>query len=256
MSLLPLRDREVAVVVHRLEVPGGDRSGHHDRRRDVGSRQSGSAPGWSGRQAGSTSPSSTRRNVARTGMPMRTSPGSTPVSSATSRTTLGEPDQGDDERQLLARHRRVLVHDVAVDLPVPAATWYPWSLTAPQDRQDGPGGWRRAPHCPQRWTRSSPCCVPAQKNAVSGETTGGRMTAPVCPAAASRGVAAPRRPRRRPRPEPEHPPVHLATGSSPEYQTFLVLTNQPSPSAVRLGPVTSASPDRTLSSSPCRRYRW
>ena len=47
-----------------------------------------------------------------------------------------------------------------------------------------------------------------------------------------------------------------ATGSSPEYQTFLVLTNQPSPSAVRFGPVTSASSERTLSSSPCRRYRW
>ena len=45
----------------------------------------------------------------------------------------------------------------------------------PQDGHIGPGGWRSAPQPSQRWTRSSPAAVPAQKNSVSGEITG-RMT--------------------------------------------------------------------------------
>ena len=46
-----------------------------------------------------------------------------------------------------------------------------------------------------------------------------------------------------------------ATASSPEYQVLRVVTNQPSPSAVRLGPVTSVSSALTASRSPRRRYR-
>ena len=45
----------------------------------------------------------------------------------------------------------------------------------------------------------------------------------------------------------------VATGSSPAYQVERVVTNQPSPSAVRLGPVTSSRLARTLTCSPCRR---
>ena len=48
----------------------------------------------------------------------------------------------------------------------------------------------------------------------------------------------------------------VATGSSPENQVLRVVTNQPSPSAVRLGPVTSRSLARTDSCSPTFRYRW
>src|SRR5215469_13262642 len=125
----------------------------------------------------------------------------------------------------------------------------------PQDRQAGPGGWRSAPHAPQRWMRSSPAWVPAQKNSVSGET-GGRMAGAVGAAAAGAAPAAA---------SAEAGAAAVggrnfstrqsisATGSSPEYQTFFVVTNQPSPSAVRLGPDTSVSSARTLSSSPSRR---
>src|SRR5271168_10299 len=49
---------------------------------------------------------------------------------------------------------------------------YPPSLPSPQAGHIGPGGWRSAPQWPQRWTRSSPTAVPAQKNAVSGVTCG------------------------------------------------------------------------------------
>ena len=42
----------------------------------------------------------------------------------------------------------------------------------------------------------------------------------------------------------------VATGSSPENQVLRVVTNQPSPSAVRLGPATSRSLARTDSCSP------
>src|SRR5215469_6653986 len=106
--------------------------------------------------------------------------------------------------------------------------------------------------------RSSPACVPAQKNSVSGET-GGRMadaasaaaggagaaTASAASAEAGGAAAGGRNFSTR--------QSISATGSSSEYQTFLVVTNQPSPSAVCLGPDTSVSSARTLSSSPSRR---
>jgi hypothetical protein len=47
-----------------------------------------------------------------------------------------------------------------------------------------------------------------------------------------------------------------ATGSPEENQVLRVVTNQPSPRAVRLGPVTSRSLARTVSCSPSFRYRW
>ena len=45
----------------------------------------------------------------------------------------------------------------------------------------------------------------------------------------------------------------VATGSSAENQVLRVVTNQPSPSAVRLGPVTSSSLAWTDSCSPVLR---
>ena len=45
----------------------------------------------------------------------------------------------------------------------------------------------------------------------------------------------------------------VATGSPAENQVLRVVTNQPSPSAVRFGPVTSSSLARTDSCSPVLR---
>ena len=90
--------------------------------------------------------------------------------------------------------------------------------------------------------RSSPAAVPAQKNAVSGEA-GGRSTATGGAAWACAGRGRNLRIRK----------SMVATGSSPAYQVERVVTNQPSPSAVRLGPVTSSRLARTLTCSPCRR---
>ena len=45
----------------------------------------------------------------------------------------------------------------------------------------------------------------------------------------------------------------VATGSLPAYHVLIVVTNQPSPSDVRFGPVTLSSRDRTSTCSPCRR---
>ncbi len=42
----------------------------------------------------------------------------------------------------------------------------------------------------------------------------------------------------------------VATGSPAEVHVLRVVTNQPSPSAVRLGPVTSTSRAETASCSP------
>ena len=42
----------------------------------------------------------------------------------------------------------------------------------------------------------------------------------------------------------------VATGSPAEVHVLLVVTNQPSPSAVRLGPVTSTRRAETASCSP------
>src|ERR1700689_5044262 len=161
---------------------------------------------------------------------------------------------------------------------------YPPSLPSPQAGHIGPGGWRSAPQWPQRWTRSSPAAVPAQKNAVSGVICG-RIVEPgsdvtglalldeldglaelallyglagldglagmdgvdelVGPdgVAAVDGVACGGRNFRMRK-------FIVATGSPEENQVLRVVTNQPSPSAVRLGPTTSGSLDRTDSCSP------
>src|SRR5690349_20888092 len=110
--------------------------------------------------------------------------------------------------------------------PVPAATTYS-GLSAPQRGQAGPGGCRSAPQSPQRWIRNSPASAPAQKNAVSGLTTG-RIGA----AGGGGGPAPGRNLRTRNR--------ISATGSPSTSQVLPVVTNQPSPSAVRLGPATPA----------------
>src|SRR5205823_13680032 len=80
----------VPVVVHVLVVPGRDRGGDHERGRDVDHefRQDGVGYGHgrSSRQAGSVRSPSIFTNSARTGMPTRTWPVSTPSSSPTMRT--------------------------------------------------------------------------------------------------------------------------------------------------------------------------
>src|SRR5882757_9460975 len=125
----------------------------------------------------------------------------------------------------------------------------------PHDGHIGPGGWRSAPQPPQRWTRSCPAAVPAQKNSVSGETKG-RMTGWVDWAGAGARVA-PSRPEGSPAVATFWVAAYLsirksmvATGSPAEVHVLLVVTNQPSPSAVRLGPVTSTRRAETASCSP------
>ena len=91
--------------------------------------------------------------------------------------------------------------------------------------------------------RSSPTAVPAQKKAVSGVTKGR-----IGLVAGLAGVVAGcdgRNLRIR--------KSMVATGSLSENQVLLVVTNQPSPRAVRLGPVTSSSLPRTVSCSPSLR---
>src|SRR6266568_986336 len=49
--------------------------------------------------------------------------------------------------------------------------------------------------------------------------------------------------------------IIVATGSAATYQVLRVVTNQPSPSEVCFGPVTLSRLVRTVTCSPCRRYR-
>src|SRR5437660_82441 len=99
--------------------------------------------------------------------------------------------------------------------------------------------------------RSSPTAVPAQKKAVSGVTRGRMGLAGFSLVAGVAGVAGTadagggRNFRMR--------KSIVATGSLSENQVLLVLTNQPSPRAVRLGPVTFRSLVRTVSCSPSLR---
>ena len=91
MSLAPLGDGAFPVVVHVLEVPGGQRRG--DTKVGVTSitrsgQGSVSAEPPGGQGQGSRS-SSTRTNSARTGSPIRTWSGRTPGSSPTIRTPSG-----------------------------------------------------------------------------------------------------------------------------------------------------------------------
>src|SRR5215468_2426853 len=104
-------------------------------------------------------------------------------------------------------------------------------LVAPHAGHIGPGGWRSAPQPPQRWIRSSPAAVPSQKNAVSGEMTG-RSTS------LAAGAGGPGAGRGRGGRNFRIRNSIDATGSVPTYQVLRVVTNQPSPSAVRFGPVT------------------
>ena len=125
----------------------------------------------------------------------------------------------------------------------------------PHDGHLGPGGWRTVPHSSQRWTRSSPAAVPAQKNSVSGETTG-RMTWLFETPGGAEGVASPWGGLRGSGLNLSTRKSMVATGSPAELQVLRVVTNHPSPSAVRLGPVTSSSLDWTASCSPTRTERW
>ena len=125
----------------------------------------------------------------------------------------------------------------------------------PHDGHLGPGGWRTVPQSSQRWTRSSPAAVPAQKNSVSGETTG-RMTWRSETPGGAEGVASPWGGLRGSGLNLSTRKSMVATGSPAEVQVLRVVTNHPSPSAVRLGPVTSSSLDWTASCSPTRTGRW
>ena len=87
---------------------------------------------------------------------------------------LGQLHERDHDRQPLTRHRRVVVHDVAVDLPGSGRDDVPGGLL-PAGRARGPGGWRTRPAVVAALDAQFACGVPAQKNSVSGETTG-RMT--------------------------------------------------------------------------------
>ena len=82
---------------------------------------------------------------------------------------LGELDERDDERRWLARHRRMMVHDVAVHLADAVGHNVRPPTASPQAGHIGPGGCRSAAHASQCWMRSSPPAVPAQKNSVSGD---------------------------------------------------------------------------------------
>ena len=87
--------------------------------------------------------------------------------------------------------------------------------------------------------------MPSQKNLVSGEMTG-RITGPAAvPPRDPGGWAGGRNFRIR--------KSMVATTSSPLDQVLRVVKNQPSPSAVRLGPVSPARLTRSASFSPCRR---
>src|SRR5215475_15090492 len=105
---------------------------------------------------------------------------------------------------------------------------YFW-LGDPHRTHIGPGGCLSAPQSSHCCIRSSPCRVPSQKNAVSGETTG-RMTNPPpgppdCPAAACRSderVLTPCSGRNL-----SIRKSIVATISSPLYQDCRVVKNQP-----------------------------
>ena len=124
----------------------------------------------------------------------------------------------------------------------------------PQAGHLGPGGWRTVPQSSQRWRRSSPALVPAQKNSVSGETTG-RMTWLAATPGGAEGVASPWGGLRGSGLNLSTRKSMVATGSPSELQVLRVVTNHPSPSAVRLGPVTSSSLDWTARRSPTRTER-
>jgi hypothetical protein len=102
------------------------------------------------------------------------------------------------------------------------------------------------PQLAQCWMRSSPAAVPAQKNAVSGVTCGRMGLTGFSVLVGPDGAGLNLRMRK----------SMVATGSPAENQVLRVVTNQPSPSTVRLGPVTSRSLARTVSCSPSLRYRW
>src|SRR5215468_1001040 len=95
--------------------------------------------------------------------------------------------------------------------------------------------------------RSSPAAVPSQKKAVSGVTRGCMGLVLLVGFTGITGADGGRNLRIL--------KSIVATGSSAEYQVLRVVTNQPSPSAVRLGPVTSRRAERTESCSPIFRQR-
>ncbi len=99
--------------------------------------------------------------------------------------------------------------------------------------------------------------MPSQKNAVSRGTTGRSISPPAGsgPPAAVTGDGEGGMGMRAGGGGRNFSTRHVidVTASWPTYQVFRVVTNQPSPSAVRFGPVTLSRLDRMLTCSPCRR---
>jgi hypothetical protein len=94
---------------------------------------------------------------------------------------FGQLDQGDDQRELLARQREMVVDDETEHLA--GTVCYDVSPVArgAAGRAHGAGRVTQAPQLAQRWMRSSPAAVPAQKNAVSGVICGRITGSGVCP---------------------------------------------------------------------------
>ncbi len=137
--LAAARHGQVPVVVHVLEVPGGERGGDHERRRDLDHAAPAARSRWLG-HAGPLPPRGQRQlvvdpwNSARTGMPMRTWSGSAPISSPTIRTPSVQPTSATTNGSVPARHRRVVVHHVAVHLAGPGGHDVVRAARAPQRR--------------------------------------------------------------------------------------------------------------------------
>ena len=233
MSLEPRGDRPVTVVVHVLEVAGGQGGADHERRRHLDAQARAGSDLWPARSArsalvdaGSDStgcPISPvwRPRARRPSAPLR------PARPARRRTAAAcpAPAGGGAPRSCKrARRRRRRRTDGSV-----ART------TGTSARADGAAPALRALLDPQLAG-----AVPSQKKAVS-RLTAGRTGSP---ATGGGGDAAGLYFSTR--------NSIVATGSSPTNQVLSVVTNHPSPSAVRFGPTTSDSRLRTATSSPRR----
>ena len=145
---------------------------------------------------------------------------------------LGELDEDDDDRELPAGHRRVVVHDVAVDLAGPGG-----------DVVLGPGEAAHRAHRARRVAQRAAAAAALDAQLVAGgalpEEGGVRRDhrpQHVAAAAPPRGRGSGRFRRRRGGRNFRIRNIIDATASVPTYQVLRVVTNQPSPSAVRFGP--------------------
>ena len=197
------------------------------------------APGGQGqlaRRPGRTRPGPACRPRTWSGLTSSSSPTiRTPSASSTSATTngsvLARAPAGGGARRSCRPRRSPGGHHVARAWPRRSAGHI------------GPGGWRSAPQPPQRWIRSSPGggALPEERGVwlTTGREAPGRRRRP-WPAARPAGRNFSTR------------NSIVATGSSPAYQVLRVVTNQPSPSAVRFGPghVAQAGPHAQLLAVP------